>query len=143
MHWHRMQDMREAGDYPDEDFTGGRWLSLDFGFAVEEVHYLAEGDHWCYTVGLARYGHPEFKLAGFDYGVACVILSGLAWQVVQGRWFEVSDSPVALGESQVRLFRDDSEISRRMFSFLPLANVLNKGPVDWLDVVVDFPKPRV
>jgi Domain of unknown function (DUF4262) len=129
VHWHRMKDFPGTDDqYPDEDFTGVRWLSLGFGFAVEEVHAGAEGDHWCYTVGLARYRHPEFLMQGYPYEATCVILSGLAWQVVRGeRRFTASDSPIALGEGQVRLVREESEEAMEDYKFLPLANLRNGG----------------
>lgn len=143
VHWHRMEDFPGTDDeYPDEDFTGVHWLSLPFGFAVEEVHYGAEGDHWCYTVGLARYGHPELILHGLPYKVACVILSGLAWQVVLGkRRFASSDSPIGLGGAEVRLHKDESEEASEDHKLLPLANVHNGAPVDWLHVTVDWVIP--
>jgi len=141
VHWHRKDDGRMFSgtddEYADEHFTAARWLSLDFGFAVEEVHYGAEGDHWCYTVGLARFGHPELILQGLPYEVACVILSGLAWQVVLGKErFVSSDSPIALGGAEVRLHKDESEEAKDDHKFVPLANIRNGAPVDWLHVTV-------
>ena len=147
VHWHRMEDGRifseNDDECADEHFTGPHWRSLNFGFAIEEVHYGAEGDHWCYTVGLARLGHPEFLLQGELHEVACVILSGLAWQVVLGqRRFVASDSPIALGGAEVHLHKDDSEEAKDDHKVLPLANIRNGAPVDWLLVTLDRRIPK-
>lgn len=138
VHWHREEDStdfpRTGSAYADDHLAGVRWL-LNFGFAVDEVHYGAEGDHWSYTVGLARFGHPELLMHEVSHEIASVILAGLAWQVVLGgRRFVPSDSPITLGGAEVRIGRDESEEAREDYQYLPLANFFNGGPVDWLSV---------